>query len=257
MADRLEPLDYAERWLADGFRVLDTPGGFLLLEVEMMRARTLIERLRAAGVPATYTHVIVRAAALALARHPELHLLVAGHRRLRPERVDIGLSVSGSSFYAPVMVLEDAARKPLPALSAEIARRAPEVRDKAERDLASMRRLGWIIPFGWLRRALLRLFFGFPRFRRKLAGTFQVTSVHTLDVATPFQFTAAAALGVGRVRDRVVAVDGQPAVRPTAILSVAIDHTAWDGVRTALFMNELRAILEEGQLDDEAPAAPR
>ena len=36
-------------------------------------------------------------------------------------------------------------------------------------------------------------------------------------------------LGVGAIRDRVVAVDGAPVVRPTLVLSVAGDHRVLDG----------------------------
>jgi hypothetical protein len=56
------------------------------------------------GLRVTYTHVIVRAVALALARHPEVHVLVAGARRMRPETVDIALSVAAETTYAHVTV---------------------------------------------------------------------------------------------------------------------------------------------------------
>src|SRR5262249_18273281 len=160
-----------------------------------------------------------------------------------PERIDIGLSVAGSTQYAPIMILEDAGRKPLAALAAEIRARLPEVRAKEARDLASMRRIGWVIPFGWLRRALLPALFGQSWFRRKLAGTFQVSCLDRVDLCVPFLFNTAACLGVGRVRDAVVAVDGRPEVRPVVTLAVAIDHKAWDGVRAAAFLEEVRRVL--------------
>ena len=250
--DRVERLDYAERWIGDGFRVLDTPGGFAAVDVDMTRTGALVERLRTRGVRATHNHVIVRAAALALSRHPELHQLVAGNRRLRPERVDIGLSVAGHTNYAPIMIIEDAARKALPALCDEIVRRVPEVRQKEVRDLAGMRRWGRLIPFAGLRRLLLRFLFGRVGFRRRLAGTFQVSCIGGVDLVVPFLFNTSAVLGVGRVRDRVVAAGGQPAVRPMVTLACCIDHKAWDGVKTARFQTEVRRILEEGQLDGEA-----
>jgi pyruvate dehydrogenase E2 component (dihydrolipoamide acetyltransferase) len=254
MADRTESLDYAERWLSDAFVVIPPPGGVGLLEVDMSRPRALLGQLRDRGVPVTFNHVFVRAAALALAQNPKLHLLVAGTRRVYPERVDIGLSVAIDSFYAPVMILEDAARKTLPALVEEITRRTPEVREKAERDLRFMRGVGRLVPFAWLRRLILRLLFNRLAFRRQLVGTFQVSCVPTLDTPVPLVVTAAAVLGVGRVRDRVVAIDGQPAVRPTVVLSCTLDHKAWDGIRTAQFMNAVRKILEEGELDRECAA---
>jgi pyruvate/2-oxoglutarate dehydrogenase complex dihydrolipoamide acyltransferase (E2) component len=249
MADRHESLDWAERWLSDAFRVIDLPGGCGLVEIDMSRSRALLERLRAAGVPSTYNHMVVRAAALTLVRHPQLHVMVAGTRRLRPERVDVGLSVAGSSFYAPVMVLEDAARKKLPELSAEIVRRAPEIREKEQRDLSFMRKLGWLIPFGWLRRAILRWLFQRTAFRRQLVGTLQISAVNALDVTMLLTTTAAASIGVAAVRDRVIAVDGKPEVRPTMMLACSMDHKAWDGVAVATFQSEVRKILESGELE--------
>jgi len=252
MADREERLDHAQRWLNDAFRVIDPPGGFTTLEVDMTRALALVEKLRAGGVRATYNHLVARATAVVLARRPELNQMVAGIRRLHPERVDIGLSVAGSTNFAPVMVLEDAGHKPLRALAEEIVRRVPEVKAKAEKDLAGMRRWGWLIPFGPLRRLILRWLYTRLWFRRRLAGTFQVSCSGLTDINVPFLFNTAAVLGAGRVRDRVVAVDGQPAVRPILTISVCIDHKAWDGVRAYRFLDQVRRVLEDDTLEGEA-----
>jgi len=55
-------------------------------------------------------------------------------------------------------------------------------------------------------------------------------------IITPPQ---AAILAVGAMADRVVAVDGQPAVRPMMTLTIACDHRVVDGARAALFLNDL------------------
>jgi pyruvate/2-oxoglutarate dehydrogenase complex dihydrolipoamide acyltransferase (E2) component len=251
MPDRLERLDWAERWLGDGFRVIETPGGFGTLDIDMTRASALVDRLRARGLKATPNHLFVRACALALARHPDLHQLVAGNRRLYPERVDIGLSVAGKTSFAPVMVIEDAARKNVVAIAEEVVRRVPEVRAKEEKDLANMRRWGWLIPWGRLRRWLLRWLMGKLWFRRKLAGTFQLSVSHMMDVTVPFLFNSAGAAGMGRVREAVVPVGGQPAVRKIVTMSCSVDHKVWDGMRLWRFMDEVKKVLEEGELDGE------
>ena len=49
----------------------------------------------------------------------------------------------------------------------------------------------------------------------------------------------AAILAVGSVADRVVAVDGKPAVRSMMTLTLSCDHRAADGVRAATFLNDL------------------
>ncbi len=250
MADRYESLDWAERWFADAFRVIEPPGGFSAIDVDMSRSKLLVEKLRAGGIRATYNHVVVRAAALALSRHPELHVMAAGNRRVWPERVDVGLSVAGETSYAPIMVLEDAGKKPLAALATEVLRRVPEVQAKEKKDLAGMRRLGRLIPFGFLRRAILRWLFRRLWFRRKLSGTFQVSCV-PIDLGVAYAFNTAGCLVVGRVHDKVIPVDGAPAVRPCVTLTMSFDHKVWDGARMAILFAEAKKILEEGELDGE------
>ncbi len=249
MPDRAESVDFAERWLNDAFRVIETPGGFATLDVDMTRARVTLDELRKTGAPVTFNHVIIHAAARVLAARPELHHLLAGSRRVHPERVDIGMSVAGKTQFAPVMVIEDAAGKSIEALATEVQRRIPEVQAKEAKDLASMRRWGWLIPFAWMRRLLLRWLFTRLWFRRQLSGSFQVSCLHTTDSVVPFLFNSAAALGIARVRDRVVAVGGQPVVRPMVTLTCCIDHKSWDGARAGAFLNEIQKVLDGATLE--------
>ena len=55
----------------------------------------------------------------------------------------------------------------------------------------------------------------------------------------------AAILAVGRIADRVVAVNGQPAVRPTLLLSLSCDHRVVDGARGAAFLDTLAELIED------------
>lgn len=55
----------------------------------------------------------------------------------------------------------------------------------------------------------------------------------------------AAILAVGKIADRVVAVDGQPAVRPMLTLTLSCDHRVVDGARAARFLDELAGLIEE------------
>jgi pyruvate dehydrogenase E2 component (dihydrolipoamide acetyltransferase) len=52
-------------------------------------------------------------------------------------------------------------------------------------------------------------------------------------------------LAVGRIRDRVVPLDGQPAVRPMLELTVSFDHRVVDGARGAEFLDTLASLLEQ------------
>lgn len=55
----------------------------------------------------------------------------------------------------------------------------------------------------------------------------------------------AAILAVGRIADRVVAVEGQPAVLPMLTLTLSCDHRVVDGVQAAQFLDHLAGLIEE------------
>jgi len=55
----------------------------------------------------------------------------------------------------------------------------------------------------------------------------------------------AAILAVGSIEDRVVGVDGQPAMRPRMEITLTCDHRAVDGATGAEFLRDLKAFLEE------------
>jgi pyruvate dehydrogenase E2 component (dihydrolipoamide acetyltransferase) len=54
----------------------------------------------------------------------------------------------------------------------------------------------------------------------------------------------AATLSIGRIAERVIALNGQPAVQPMMLISVSFDHRLVDGARGALFLNTLGDLIE-------------
>jgi pyruvate dehydrogenase E2 component (dihydrolipoamide acetyltransferase) len=73
-------------------------------------------------------------------------------------------------------------------------------------------------------------------------GTFTITNLGMYNVDAFNAIIAppqAAILAVGRIADRVVAVNGQPAVRPMMTLTLSGDHRVVDGAQAALFLNDL------------------
>ena len=82
-------------------------------------------------------------------------------------------------------------------------------------------------------------------------GTFTISNLGMFGVdafsaiITPPQ---AAVLAVGRIADRVVAVNGQPAVRPMMTITLSSDHRVVDGAQAAAFLNDLAAALEKPAL---------
>src|ERR1700754_3141903 len=129
-----EILDYAERWLRDGLTVVRPPFSVIQATVDMTHATRRLEMLRKQGVQASATHLLVHAAARALAANRQFHQIVAGNRRHRPAHVDIGLSVAGESFVAPVLIIENADQKSIAEIADETTRRAPEIR-KADQQM--------------------------------------------------------------------------------------------------------------------------
>jgi pyruvate dehydrogenase E2 component (dihydrolipoamide acetyltransferase) len=59
-------------------------------------------------------------------------------------------------------------------------------------------------------------------------------------IITPPQ---AAILAVGGIADKVVAIDGKPAVRPMMTLTISCDHRVADGARAAMFLSDLAQAL--------------
>jgi pyruvate dehydrogenase E2 component (dihydrolipoamide acetyltransferase) len=79
-------------------------------------------------------------------------------------------------------------------------------------------------------------------------GTFTISNLgmYGVDAFNPIVNTPQAAiLAVGRIAERVVPVDGQPAVRPMLILTLACDHRVVDGARGARFLSDLATLIEE------------
>ena len=78
-------------------------------------------------------------------------------------------------------------------------------------------------------------------------GTFTISNLGMFGIdafsaiITPPQ---AAVLAVGRIADRVVAVNGQPVVRPIMTITLSSDHRVVDGAQAAAFLNDLAAALE-------------
>jgi pyruvate/2-oxoglutarate dehydrogenase complex dihydrolipoamide acyltransferase (E2) component len=219
----------------------------------MTRSLALVKDFAKVNVSVNCNHIIFRAVALTLVRHPELHKMGAGSRVMYPSDVDLGISITGESFVAPVMVLRGADSKEL----SVIAKESVSLIRKAKREDRKMRRLlrrwGWLVPFGWLRRAILSCAFNQIWFRRAGVGTFQISCVPGADSACPFMFNTAAILGVGGLRERATVIDGSVLIRPMITLTCCINHELWDGRGAVSFLGELRSILESGELAAEIP----
>jgi len=79
-------------------------------------------------------------------------------------------------------------------------------------------------------------------------GSFTLTNLgmYNVDVFNAIvNSPQAAILAVGRIADRVVPLNGEPAVRPMLTLSLSCDHRVIDGARAAKFLDDLANLIEE------------
>ena len=118
-----------------------------------------------------------------------------------------------------MLVIAEADSKPVITLAGEMAERKESLVAESEELLKRLRRWGWLVPFSFARRLLLRLMARNFENRQRLSGTIQVTSLRRSDTTIPLTFGSTAVLGIGPVGDRVVAVNGQPTVRSTLNLT--------------------------------------
>jgi pyruvate dehydrogenase E2 component (dihydrolipoamide acetyltransferase) len=78
-------------------------------------------------------------------------------------------------------------------------------------------------------------------------GTFTITNLgmYGVDIFTPIiNPPETAILGVGRVAEKPIAVDGQMVIRPMMQLSLTFDHRVVDGAPAAEFLQKVKQKLE-------------
>jgi pyruvate/2-oxoglutarate dehydrogenase complex dihydrolipoamide acyltransferase (E2) component len=187
-----------------------------IIDYREVDATALLElRARLALTPAP---LIVRAAVIAAREHPYVNASIDLERETITlhRRYHVGIATAGPDGLT-VPVLHDADRRSLTELADEIATLSQAAR---ERRLTPEQLAGATLTvnnFGSL-------------------GTWMGTPI----VRPPEVVN----LGVGAIRDRVVAVDGAPVVRPTLVISAAADHRVLDGDTLAAYVTRVAALLE-------------
>ncbi|MGA7080446.1 MAG: dihydrolipoamide acetyltransferase family protein [Terriglobales bacterium] len=168
-----------------------------------------IERSR--NVKLTHTDLLVALGARVLQKHPRMNASWSGTAARNNAEINIGIAMAvDDGVVAPVIRNAD---------KVDFGEIAVQRRDLAERARS-----------GKLRPADLA------------GGTFTISNLGMFGVDA---FTAiiippqAAILAVGRIGDRVVAVEGLPGVRPMMTLTLSSDHRVVDGARAAAFLQDL------------------
>jgi pyruvate/2-oxoglutarate dehydrogenase complex dihydrolipoamide acyltransferase (E2) component len=257
LPDRLEPVDRADRWSIDIIRTAEPAGILIFEEVDMTATKEIIARFRACSARVTYTHVITRAAAVALARHPELVRVLLGKKTLAyPGTIDISMSVSSELALSaePTLVVPDAAGKDIVQIAAEITSKAAQVRAEFPADRERSRKFVKMVPFAFLRRFLIRKMKARISMVHDKIGVFHITNGIGFWLAAPLIVPGCAALSINRVEDAARVRNGEVVVLPTARIGLVCDHRVWKGTEATVFISEIKKILENGELAAEVSA---
>ena len=165
----------------------------------------------------TYSDLMVKTVAAALRKHPRLNASWQNEQIIGNAEINVGLAVAVEDGLL-VPVVHNADRLGL----AEIAARRVDLVEKAQN--------GKLPPADLTN------------------GTFTISNLGMFGVE---RFNAivnppqAAILAVGAIVDRVVPVNGQPAVQPMMTLTLSCDHRVVDGARAAQFLQTLISYIEE------------
>jgi len=198
------------------------PHFFVVREIDagvlnQFRERTAASIEKAHGSRPTHTDLLIALIARVLTKHPRLNASWAGNGvRVYPE-VNLGVAMAVKDGVVAA-VIRNADR-------ASVSEIAAQRRELTERARAGRSRPADIT-----------------------GATFTISNLGMYNVDA---FTAiispgqAAILAVGRIADRVVAVDGKPAIRPLMTLTLSCDHRVADGARAAKFLDDVAAAIRD------------
>lgn len=164
----------------------------------------------------TYTDLLIKLVSITLKEHPRINASWIDNKIVKNSEINVGLAVDfDGGLIVPVIHKTDELSL------GEITNRR---KDLITRTQAGKLRSGDLD-----------------------RGTFTISNLGMFDVDS---FNAiinppqAAILAVGRIVDKVVPVDGLPAVRPILTLNLSFDHRVVDGVRGAEFLKMLSNLIE-------------
>ncbi len=203
----------------------EVPHFYLAREVHASRMIAWREHLMVerGAKEVTYTDLLVKMVALSLRQHPRVNTMWNAGKLVQLADIHIGLAVAVEEGLV-VPVIHHADQLSLRGIARE------------RKELVARAREGKLRP------------------QDISGGTFTISNLGMYGVDT---FNAiinqpqSAILAVGRIAERVVPVNGQPAVRSMMALTLSCDHRAVDGARGAQFLETLADFIEEplGLLD--------
>ncbi|MBS0171067.1 MAG: 2-oxo acid dehydrogenase subunit E2 [Nitrospira sp.] len=196
------------------------PHFYLTVDIDMEQAERVRAEFKQSRQPhPSITDVLIKAAALALTRHPEVNVSFAGEAIRRYAQIDIGVAV-GMDDGLITPVVRNCEGKTL----AEISVETKQLIDRARQKRLSP--------------------------QEYTGATFAISNLGMFDVD---QFIAllmppqAASLAVGAIRDVPVVSKGAVVAGRRMKVTLSCDHRALDGLMGAQFLKEFKRVLEHPQ----------
>jgi 2-oxoglutarate dehydrogenase E2 component (dihydrolipoamide succinyltransferase) len=191
-------------------------------EVDMSAVAGLRDRLRERvereqGVRLSFMPFFVKAACLALQQYPIINAQIDGDSIVYKHYVHMGIAVASDQGLV-VPVIRDADRKGMIAIAREI------------QELATRARAGKLT------------------IEDLTGGTFTITNggVFGSLVSTPIlNYPQSGILGLHKIQDRPIAVNGQVAIRPMMYVALSYDHRLVDGQQAVLFLVRIKELMED------------
>jgi len=198
------------------------PHFFVTREIEATalndyRDKVLAEIERSHNIRITHTDLLVALTSRVLLKHPRLNSSFTADGIRLHDHVNMAVAIAVNDGVVAAVIPN--------AHKATLADIATQRRDMAERARAGKLRPADIAD---------------ATFTISNLGMYHVD--HFTAIITPPQ---AAILAVGGIADRVIAVEGKPAVRPMMTLTLSCDHRATDGARAAMFLNDLAEAMRD------------
>jgi pyruvate dehydrogenase E2 component (dihydrolipoamide acetyltransferase) len=198
------------------------PHFFVVREIDAGALVEARERLgsateKARGIKLTHTDFLVALIARVLVKHPRMNASWSGAGISLNHEVNIGVAMAVEDGVVAT-VIHNADKANLGEIAVQ------------RRDLTERARAGRLRPFD----------IAGATFTISNLGMFHVDAFSA--IISPPQ---AAILAVGSITDRVVPVDGRPAIRPMMTLTLSCDHRVVDGARAAVFLNEVAEAVRE------------
>ena len=191
-------------------------------EIDMSAVSALRERMKekvekAHGVKLSYMPFFVKAACMALKTYPVVNAQIDGDAIIYKHYVNMGIAVASDAGLV-VPNVKDADRKGMLDISRDIAAVAKKARD------------------------------GKLTMEDLTGGTFTITNggVFGSLVSTPIiNFPQVGILGLHKIQDRPIAVNGQVVIRPMMYVALSYDHRIIDGQQAVLFVVRVKELMED------------